>query len=81
MRSVYKALSIPVFLLAVVLLIYHWLVSPDINIYKIGGGGIFDIGLANSIVMPLRWFIIAVTAALGYWLWTLGDKRKPRDGN
>jgi len=45
MKYVYRALSIPVFLIAIFFLIIHWLISPDINVMKLGGVAFLILGL------------------------------------
>lgn len=72
MKVLYKIVSIPFFLLAIL----KWITYsyPDYNIFSIGGDGILDLGIYGTIGLVINWIIVVLLAFVGVWFWNLGKK-------
>ncbi len=52
---------------------------PDMNVFRLGGGGILNVGLGAGIGMMVNWFLVCVQAAAGWFLFTLKPKGRGQD--
>lgn len=76
MKILYKIISIPFFILAI--LKYITYSYPDYNIFILGGGGIFDIGIVGAIGLVINWIIVVIFIGIGVSLWELGNRDKSK---